>query len=381
MHILIVALHRPDKPTGVCRHAANLAQCLAETAAVTQVTLVTGTWQQHYFKTAFLLDSEKIKVLGIEIKNTSISRNLWFLFGLPKLVGEIHPDLVHLSFPLPFFRSRFSCPVVTTIHDLYPFRCPENFGYRQVLFNRLFLKQCISNSDGLTCVSQTTLDDLTAYFPADVAHPKPRNVIYNIVDFDRVTAAIPKNLKDNPDQPFILCVGQHRKNKNLDLLIKAFDRLRKENRIAPAVKLLLVGSLGPETEELMQLLQQLTLQDAVLMLSDINDRELCWLYQNCQLFVMASSLEGFCIPLVEALYFSCQVVCSDIPIFKEIGSSNCRYFDLTGDAIGNMAESMVQPLQSDKPEKNDDCSRFMKTEIAAKYLDFYGGVIKLQQIS
>jgi glycosyltransferase involved in cell wall biosynthesis len=381
MHIVIVALHRPDKPTGVCRHAANLAKCLAETAVVTQVTLVTGSWQQHYFKTAFLLDSEKIKVLGIEIRNTSISRNLWFLRGLPKLAENLQPDLVHLSFPLPFFRLRFSCPVVTTIHDLYPFRCPENFGYRQVLFNRLFLKQCIGNSDGLTCVSQTTLDDLNTYFPTDVAHPKPRTVIYNIVDFDRVTAAIPKDLKDYPNQPFILCVGQHRKNKNLDLLIKAFDRLRKENRIAPAVKLLLVGSLGPETEELMQLLQQLTLQDAVLMLSDINDRELCWLYQNCQLFVMASSLEGFCIPLVEALYFSCQVVCSDIPIFKEIGSSNCRYFDLTGDAIGNMAESMVQPLQSDKPEKNDDCSRFMKTEIAAKYLDFYGGVIKLQQIS
>jgi glycosyltransferase involved in cell wall biosynthesis len=380
MHILIVALHRPDKPTGVCRHAANLAQCLAETAAVTQVTLVTGIWQQHYFKTAFLLDSEKIKVLGIEIKNTSVFRNLWFLFGLPKLVGEIQPDLVHLSFPLPFLRSRFACPVVTTIHDLYPFRFPENFGYRQVLFNRLFLKQCIRNSDALTCVSQTTLEDLDSYFPRGADHPKPRKVIYNIVNFERITPEIPRNLKDSPDCPFILCVGQHRKNKNLDLLIQSFDLLRKEDRIALPMKLILVGSLGPETEDLLQLIQQRTLQDSVLMLSDINDRELCWLYQNCQLFVMASSLEGFCIPLVEALYFSCRVVCSDIPIFKEIGSSNCRYFDLTGDAIGNMAESTVQSLQSDKPEKNDDCSRFMKTEIAAKYLDFYGGVIKLQQI-
>ena len=29
MHVLIAALHRPVKPTGVCRHAANLARCLA----------------------------------------------------------------------------------------------------------------------------------------------------------------------------------------------------------------------------------------------------------------------------------------------------------------------------------------------------------------
>jgi glycosyltransferase involved in cell wall biosynthesis len=376
MHILIVALHRPDKPTGVCRHAANLAQCLAETAAVTRVTLVTGTWQQHYFETAFLLDSEKIKVLGIEIKNTSVSRNLWFLFGLPKLAENLQPDLVHLSFPLPFLRSRFACPVVTTIHDLYPFRFPENFGYRQVLFNRLFLKQCIRNSDALTCVSQTTLGDLDSYFPRGATQPKPRKVIYNIVNFERVVAEIPKDLKDNPDQPFILCVGQHRKNKNLDLLIKSFDLLRKEDKIALRMKLILVGSLGPETENLLRLIQQRTLQDSVLMLADINDRELGWLYQNCQLFVMASSLEGFCIPLVEALYFSCRVVCSDIPIFREIGSLSCNYFDLAGDAIDNLTQSIAQALQADKPDENGDCCRFEEAKIAAQYLDFYAELIK-----
>jgi glycosyltransferase involved in cell wall biosynthesis len=371
MHILIVALHRPDKPTGVCRHAANLAKCLAETATVSQVTLVTGIWQKHYFETAFLLDSAKVKILGIEIKNTSIFRNLWFLYSLPDLVEKIQPDLVHLSFPLPFFRSQFSCPVVATVHDLYPFRFPKNFGYRQVLFNQVFLKQCIRNSDALTCVSQTTLEDLNFYFPIDAADLKPRKVIYNIVDFDRIAAAIPQELKDKSDRPFILCVGQHRKNKNLDLLIKAFDQLRKENRITPDIKLLLVGSLGPETEDLIQLLQQLTLQDSVLMLSDINDQELCWLYQNCQLFVMASSLEGFCIPLVEALYFSCRVVCSDIPIFREIGSASCSYFSLSPDPIGNMVESITQALSAQKTAPNNDCDRFQHTKIAAQYLNFY----------
>ena len=45
MHILIAALHRPTKPTGVCRHAVNLAQCLADTDEVDKVTLVIGAWQ------------------------------------------------------------------------------------------------------------------------------------------------------------------------------------------------------------------------------------------------------------------------------------------------------------------------------------------------
>jgi glycosyltransferase involved in cell wall biosynthesis len=371
MHILIVALHRPDKPTGVCRHAANLARCLAETGEVTKITLVTGVWQQHYFKTAFLLNSEKIEILGIEIKNTSPSRNFWFLFGLPKLAKKIQPNLVHLSFPLPFFRWLFPCSVVTTIHDLYPFKFPENFGRRKALFNRLFLWQCIHNSNALTCVSTTTLNDLKYYFPGIISDQNKIKVIYNIVDFDQIEAKIPKTLADKFDRPFILCVGQHRKNKNIDLLIQACALLRRDRQIDDSIRLIVVGSLGPETEHLVQSIQKLALEDCVMMLSEINDNELCWLYQNCSLFIAPSSLEGFCIPLVEALYFSCKVVCSNIPIFREIGSSNCMYFELTGNTISNISQSIVQSLKADIPKNNDAYSRFTKAEIAIQYLNFY----------
>jgi glycosyltransferase involved in cell wall biosynthesis len=371
MHILIVALHRPDKPTGVCRHAANLARCLAETDKVTQITLVTGGWQQHYFQTVFLLNSEKIKIVGIEIKNTSLVRNFWFLFGLPNLVKSLQPDLVHLSFPLPFIRSLFPCPVVATIHDLYPCKFPENFGWNQVFFNQLFLNRCIASSDALACVSKITLDDLEYYFPEVISRKKKRRVIYNIVDFDRVDPKIPKVLQDTVDRPFILCVGQHRKNKNFDLLIKAYALLMDEHTLDRQTRTIIVGSLGPETENLIQSIQNLSLVDLVLMLSAIDDNELCWLYQNCKLVVIPSSVEGFCIPLVEALYFSCKVVCSNIPIFREIGSSNCTYFDLEPDPIRNMAQSINRSLKADIPEKTDDFLRFTKTEIASQYLDFY----------
>ena len=375
MHILIVALHRADKPTGVCRHAANLARCLAETDQITKITLVTGVWQQHYFKTAFLLNSEKIQILAIDINNISITRNAWFLLGLPKLANNLQPDLVHLSFPLPFLRSHFSCSVVVTIHDLYPYKIPENFGYKQVLFNRLFLKQCVKNSDAIICVSQTTLADLEHYFPEVISSRQKQKVIYNIVDFDRVEAKPLKILADWSERPFILCVGQHRKNKNIDLLIKSYALLRNEHKLDEKTRLIVVGSIGPETENLVQSIEQLSLIDSVLILTEINDNELCWLYQNCKLFVIPSSLEGFCIPLVEALYFSCKVVCSDIPIFREIGSSNCTYFDLMGDPIGNMAQSIAQSLIAELPPGYDDCARFEIKEIATQYLNYYSELI------
>jgi glycosyltransferase involved in cell wall biosynthesis len=375
MHVLIVVLHRPEKPTGVCRHAANLAKCLAENDKIKQITLVTGTWQKQYFETAFSLNLEKIKILYIDIKNSSSSRNLWFLFGLPKLVKRIQPDLVHLSFPLPFLRSFFPCPVVTTIHDLYPFRFPENFGYKQVVFNRFFLKLNIYGSDALTCVSKTTLNDLKHFYPEVISNNKKAKVIYNFVEFLKSEFNPPQVLQDICDAHFILSVAQHRKNKNLDLLIQAYSLLIHEQPINNRKKLIIIGSQGPETENLGKLIQSLSLTDSVFMLSGVSDNELCWLYQNCELFVIPSSLEGFCIPLIEALYFSCKIVCSDIPIFREIGSSACNYFELTEDAVDKLKKSMLKSLESKSKSETDVHLQFSKTAISTQLLQIYSELI------
>jgi glycosyltransferase involved in cell wall biosynthesis len=378
MHIVIIALHRPVEPTGVCRHAANLARCLAQIEEITQITLVTGVWQQHYFKETFLSVPKKIKVLGIDIKNTSLSRNLWFLFSLPQLVEQLHPDLVHLSFPLPFIRSLFPCPVVSTIHDLYPYKIPDNFGYKQAVFNRTFLRQCIYNSDALACVSQTTLDDLEHYFPK-IPNQKLTKVIYNLVDFDRVEPIQPEALEREIDRPFILCVGQHRKNKNFNLSIAAFAELMREGKLDSQTKLIIVGSVGPETDNLKASIAEFGLLGSVQMLSGINDRELCWLYQHCNAMVIPSSVEGFCLPLVEALHFSVKVVCSDIPIFREIGSANCIYFDLATDPVGNIARSIERVLTTTSSEHQYDCDRFSQAVIADRYFNLYLQSIRNRQ--
>ena len=367
MHVLIAALHRPIKPTGVCRHAANLAGCLAEKQEVTRISLVVGAWQQDYFETAFSLASKKIKLITVNIKNNSVMRNRWFLWGLPQLANNLNPDIVHLSFPLPFLRAKFNASVVTTIHDLYPYECPENFGFPQVWVNRLFLWQCIDNSDGLACVSQVTLNKLKFYFP-NLEPQQKIEVVYNYVDFDCLKTKSPQQLQEN--SWFLLSVAQHRQNKNLDLLIKAYAELLQKRRVSKDCQLVIVGSSGPETENINSLIRELALETKVILLSAINDKELCWLYQNCQVFVIPSSTEGFCLPLAEALSFACKVVCSDIPIFREIGSSNCIYFDLKSDAIDKLKQAIIESLYRAYQDSSPDL-RFLKESVAEQYLALY----------
>ena len=367
MHVFIAALHRPVKPTGVCRHAANLARCLSEKPDITRISLIIGSWQQQYFETAFALESEKIKLVVVDIKNSSIARNIWFLTDLPKLANKLAPDVVHLSFPFPFVRSKFNAPVVTTIHDLYPYECPENFGFPQVWFNRLFLRQAIKNSDGLPCVSQITLDKLKFYFP-NLKPQQKTEVIYNYVDFEGIETKAPQAVEE--DSQFVLSVAQHRQNKNLDLLIKAYAKLLETGKIAPECELIIVGTSGPETENIKNLIGQLDLEDKVNLLSALDDGELCWLYQNCQLFVIPSSTEGFCLPLAEALHFSDRIICSDIPIFQEI-ASGCAYFSFENNAVANLTQAMTEVIERPMSSDYESLQKFDKSNIAQQYINLY----------
>jgi glycosyltransferase involved in cell wall biosynthesis len=373
MHILISALSRFSKPSGICRYAANLAKCLAKSDRVTQVTLVLGEWQIGYFKNSFQINSQKINLLPIDIKNSSLYRNIWFLFQLPTLVKKIKPDLVHLSFPIPFFKSFFSVPVVATIHDLYPFDNQENFGFPKVWFNQLFLKICLANAQGIVSVSQQTAQRIEYYFQKLFAKKKNR-VIYNYVDFSSTEVQVPKinNVESND---FLLCVAQHRQNKNIDLLIQAFDLLReKEQKINYSTKLIVVGSQGPETENILKLIQSLSLENRVILTSSVNDGELCWLYQNCKVLVCPSSVEGFCLPLAEGLYFSAPTVCSNIPILKEVGGSDCVYFDLERDAIKNLAGAIANVWEKPRRKRESSEFRFSQTRASVESIEFYHGL-------
>ncbi len=374
MHVLIPALHRPIKPTGVCRHAVNLAQCLSSANQVSQVTLLIGQWQQDYFEQFFKPTSSKICIRSINIQNTSLARNRWFMFGLPKLAHQLKPDLVHMSFPFPFVRQWFKVPVVSTIHDLYPYECPENFGYPQVWFNQLFLQQCIRESDGLVCVSKCTLKTLKHYFP-QIEDAKSTTVIYNVVDFEGIEPKRPSALGSLFAEPFLLSVAQHRKNKNLDLLINAYNLLLQDGRLQSNTQLLLVGSSGPETEALKELAQTLDLDQQVRFLSGLEDGELRWLYEQATLFVIPSSTEGFCLPLVEALTLSCPAVCSNISIFREVGNHNCHYFDFEEDqGIRNLSEAIAVRISQVPAQHPISETRFSREAIQCQLLEYYAGL-------
>ena len=59
---------------------------------------------------------------------------------------------------------------------------------------------------------------------------------------------------------------------------------------------------------------------------DVGDDELAFLYEHARALVLPSFAEGFGLPIVEAAWRGRAVLCSDIPVFREVGGAGAIYF-------------------------------------------------------
>jgi glycosyltransferase involved in cell wall biosynthesis len=373
MNVLISAVSRFEKPSGICRSAANLANCLTLQPDISRVYLVVGEWQVSYFQENFHLAADRIEIVPIVIKNSSIARNWWYMTGLPIVAKKLNCPLVHLSFPVPIAAPLFTARIVLTLNDLYPFEIPENFGYPQVYLNQLFTRICLANCDGITCISSYTLRQLEKYFPKN---RKPKSIIYISIDFEEKEPQKPSDLPF--ENSFVLTVAQHRKNKNLDILIRSFHKSKQSGLILSNASLVIVGSQGSETNSLIQLVDQLDLKDQVYFLSSLIDSELVWLYKQCHLMVLPSSVEGLGLPVIESLHYNCHVICSDIPTLREIGGSQCEFFSLEGDPVENLTQILLQVWNRSERHTKPD-TRFDKKTISDQYISFYKSLLPFIQ--
>jgi glycosyltransferase involved in cell wall biosynthesis len=268
-------------------------------------------------------------------------------------------------------RRAFHCPTVVTLHDLYPYDIPENFGFPKVFFNRLVLRRCLNLVDAIACVSQCTLLRLKEMDPNLL--PRRARVIYNSVEQPTMhfseTARPPW-----ASQPFLLCVAQHRRNKNLPLALQVFERLLRTGQLPSYTRLLIVGIQGPETSTIEQLVTTAGLTQSVSFLNGISDELLYWCYRNCLLLLAPSAIEGFGLPIAEALLAGCRIVCSDIPAFRELGGSHCDYVPLGPHQIEAFADA-VRAAAGRGARESVAMPQLSAPVIAGQYMQLYRSLL------
>ena len=347
MKVAVALTSSSGQLSGVQRHAINLARCLLTRTEITEVHLIAAPWQMDFVRDAAPRNNARLHLHTAAVRNTSLSRNAWYYTDLPRIAARLQADIVHLGYPVPLHKRAYHCPAVVTLHDLYPYDAPDNFGFPKVVFNRFVLRQCLQAADAIACVSSSTLARLDGIEPG-LALEKAA-VIYNCVESQPcISARSP--LPDWRGEPFLLCVAQHRRNKNILFLLRLFESLLRSTQLAPGTRLVIVGIPGPETHAILRFIAAANIADRVTLLNGLSEDELQWCYRNCELVVAPSLIEGFGLPVAEALLAGCRVVCSDISAFRELGKNHCAYVPLDAEAERGFADAICASIRERRCE-------------------------------
>ena len=366
MNVVIAAMSAPTQMNGVSRHGANLARALLSTKAISEVHFVAGAWQKEMFRSALGACDPRLHTHWIQLRDANVSRLAWYYRELPCIAAQLEADIVHLTFPAPTAIAAYPCATVLSLHDLYPFDVPCNFGMLRSALARQIVTKCVRHVDAIACVSCVTQTEFVARFP-ELGH-KTR-VIHNFAEF-KAPAALTGNLEPLRGRPFVLCVAQHRSNKNIPLAIRVFARLLAEGILLPEARLVVVGMPGPETRRIEEEIGNARLGRKVLLFSGLSDAEVRWCYENCELLFTPSSVEGFGAPVVEALLAGARVVCSDIPAFREVGGEACHYVPWTHDPVDTYARAIGRALTA-APHRGVSPLRLNAACIGERYANLY----------
>jgi glycosyltransferase involved in cell wall biosynthesis len=371
MNVVIAALSAPAQLNGVYRHAANLARGLLCQREIANVHFLVGAWQRGMLPQAGAGSDSRFHTHCISLREGNLSRLAWYAFALPQIAAQLEADVLHLAYPAPLNPRVMRCPTIVTLHDLYPFDFPQNFGRAKGVISRALMRQCLSEASAIACVSSTTRSQLSSWFGPEIVR-KSVTILNAVEPLSASSARPPRPL--NEGAPFLLCVSQHRQNKNIPLAIQIFEKVRRDGVMSRDALLVVVGIPGPATSKIWRQIRKSKLEQNVVLLSGITDAELQWCYRHCGLLLALSSIEGFGFPIAEALLAGCPLVCSDIPAFREIGGDLVRYVPFGGNQLQDyesaIRETLLKPRSCAIP-----LPHLTPTVIGRNYLALYRRLI------
>jgi glycosyltransferase involved in cell wall biosynthesis len=250
---------------------------------------------------------------------TRVMYRSWTWFNRPRVdraLGGV--DVYHATnyFLPPTQRARR----VVTIHDLAFMVAPELASPKIVGPYSGLMRKFANEADAIMAYSESTKADIVHYLgaPPEKIAVAPMAVDEDFVAMPRDEAERWLREKYRVETPFLLFVSTLEPRKNVPTLLRAFARVARE---IPH-KLVLVGSVGWNSEDIFHTMRKLKITERVVRPGFVPHHELPAFYCAADAFLFPTLYEGFGLPLLEALTCGCPV----------ITSNNSSVPEVTGDA-------------------------------------------------
>lgn len=207
------------------------------------------------------------------------------------------------------FIKKINCKKIMLYHNITPSNFFEeysklfveitNAGRQELSMLKDEFDYCLADSE----YNKQELIDLGYKVPIDILP-----LIINFDDYDKALDLVTLEKYANDDYTNILFVGRIAPNKKQEDIIRIFNFYKKN--INPKSRLIFVGNFqGLEKYylRLMDYVRALELDDVVFT-GHVSFNSILSYYNLADIFLCMSEHEGFCVPLVEAMYFDIPVI-------------------------------------------------------------------------
>lgn len=252
-----------------------------------------------------------------------------FLRNLGRLreSGEdrLYLNIGHTGLNSPGFEAwcrRAHVRPVYMVHDLIPITNPEFCRAGETEKHRERMRTVLSTGSAVIGNSQVTIDDLEA-FGAQERLPMPPHAVAWLGS-DAEPSRVPIR---PPDRPTFVVLGTIEGRKNHGMLLRIWTRLI-HSLGAAAPRLLIIGQRGWEADAVFKRLDNSKeLKDHVVELNRCSDADIAHHLGSARALLFPSIVEGYGLPLVEALGGGVPAIASDLPVFREIAGNAPDYLD------------------------------------------------------
>lgn len=359
--------------TGVGRYIRNLCINLQKIDKKNRYTLFVRNNDLKSVKEK--INSSNFTIVTSDIRWHSFKEQLQF----SQTLLDENLDLMHFPyFSLPLLYKK---PYVVTIHDLIINHYPTGkastlfplFYYLKLYFYKFVIYMGAKRAKKIIAPSLATKSEILDHLRVG---DQKVSVTYEACDENIYKENNIKSLKGISGKYF-LYVGNAYPHKNLENLLKAFSKFLVTTK---DVKLVLVGNKDYFYKNLEKKVDSMNLEN-VYFFGKATDDELSYLYKNAVGLVMPSLMEGFGLPVLEAMASKCLVICSDIPSLKEIIKANAVYF--SPNDINDIKFCLENAYyQKYDPEIIDNAYRLSKNfsweKMAKETLEIYESSISLR---
>jgi glycosyltransferase involved in cell wall biosynthesis len=238
----------------------------------------------------------------------------------PGWLGELGPnDVIH--FPFSLLGRGLRCATVVTVHDLMWLEQPELVEGRPLMrrvrqrYYRQGMRWALRFATRVIAISEATRARMVANLPECAERVR---VTHNAADPGFSPAADAKMAAERAAAilgsvaPYCLVVGKNEPYKAHAIALEAFARSAREDELLVLIQRT-SGGRG-----LVALAERLGIASRLRFLPAVSGSELITLLQAARALIQPSIVEGFGIPVLEAMACGCPVVASNTPALVEV---------------------------------------------------------------